>query len=171
MKANEGVAEGEPLVSVNDIVKNHWAKYGRHFYCRYDFEGVDSDDANKVMDLVRSTFVNGDLSSVADEDSGINIVSAEEFGYTDPVDGSQTSNQGLILNFEYSNGDPSRVVFRLSGTGSAGATIRMYLEKYEKDVSKHDEAAPVALKSLADRALGLVQMEQLTGRDEPTVIT
>jgi len=171
MKANEGVAEGEPLVSVNDIVKNHWAKYGRHFYCRYDFEGVDSDDANKVMDLVRSSFVSGDLSSVADDDSGIKIISAEEFGYTDPVDGSQTSNQGLILNFEYSNGDPSRVVFRLSGTGSAGATIRMYLEKYEKDVSKHDEAAPVALKNLADRALGLVQMEQLTGRDEPTVIT
>ena len=123
------------------------------------------------MDVVRSAFVGGDLSAVSGDDSGITIVGAEEFAYTDPVDGSQTSKQGLILNFEYPNGDPSRVVFRLSGTGSAGATIRMYLEKYEKDVSKHDEAAPVALKSLADRALGLVQMEQLTGRDEPTVIT
>lgn len=91
--------------------------------------------------------------------------------YTDPVDGSQTSKQGLILNFEYPSGDGSRVIFRLSGTGSAGATIRMYLEKFEKDTSKHDEAAPVALKSLADRALGLVKMQELTGRDSPTVIT
>ena len=91
--------------------------------------------------------------------------------YTDPVDGSTTSKQGLILRFVYPNGDTARVVFRLSGTGSAGATIRMYLEKYEKDIAKHGEAAPVALKSLADRALGLVQMKELTGRDAPTVIT
>jgi phosphoglucomutase len=91
--------------------------------------------------------------------------------YTDPVDGATTDKQGLILKFEYPNGDPARVVFRLSGTGSSGATIRMYLERYEKDVAKHGEAAPVALKSLADRALGLVRMEQLTGRDSPTVIT
>jgi phosphoglucomutase len=91
--------------------------------------------------------------------------------YTDPVDGSTTSNQGLILNFEYGNGDTARVVFRLSGTGSAGATIRMYLEKYEKDESKHGQSAPAALKSLAQRAIGLVQLEQLTGRDAPTVIT
>lgn len=91
--------------------------------------------------------------------------------YTDPVDGSQTSKQGLILSFEYENGDTARAVFRLSGTGSAGATIRMYLEKYEKDESKHDEAAPAALKGLADRAIGLVKMQELTGRDSPTVIT
>lgn len=91
--------------------------------------------------------------------------------YTDPVDGSTTSKQGLILGFEYSNGDPARVVFRLSGTGSAGATIRMYLEKYEKDELNHGEAAPVMLKSLADRAIGLVELQQLTGRDSPTVIT
>ena len=84
---------------------------------------------------------------------------------------STASNQGLILRFEYPNGDTARAVFRLSGTGSAGATIRMYLEKYEKDTSKHGVAAPVALKSLAGRALGLVQMEELTGRDTPTVIT
>jgi phosphoglucomutase len=75
------------------------------------------------------------------------------------------------MSFKYPNGDPARVVFRLSGTGSAGATIRVYLEKFEKDEAKHDKAAPVALKSLADRAIDLVQMEQLTGRDAPTVIT
>lgn len=81
------------------------------------------------------------------------------------------SKQGLILGFEYESGDTARVVFRLSGTGSAGATIRVYLEKFEKDASKHGQSAPVALKSLADRAIALVQMEKLTGRDAPTVIT
>jgi len=69
------------------------------------------------------------------------------------------------------NGDTARVVFRLSGTGSAGATIRMYLEKYEKDSSRHGESAPVMLKSLADRAIGLVDLVALTGRESPTVIT
>lgn len=91
--------------------------------------------------------------------------------YTDPVDGSRASNQGLILRFEYPNGDPARVVFRLSGTGSAGATVRMYLEKFEKDESNHGDSAPNALKALAKRALELVQMEKLTGREAPTVIT
>ena len=89
--------------------------------------------------------------------------------YTDPVDGSTASKQGLILSFKYANGDPARVVFRLSGTGSAGATIRVYLEKFEpKD---YDQAAPTALQSLAERAIELVKMEELTGRDAPTVIT
>ena len=73
--------------------------------------------------------------------------------------------------FEFPNGDAARVVFRLSGTGSSGATIRMYLEKYEKDVAKHNMSAPIALKMLADRAIGLVKMEELTGRRSPTVIT
>lgn len=171
MKANENVADGEPSVSVKDIVMKHWAKYGRHFYCRYDYEAVESDAANKVMNLVREKYVNGDISSIGASSDGLSLSSAVEFSYTDPVDGSQTSNQGLILNFEDSEGAPSRVVFRLSGTGSAGATIRMYIEKYEKDTSTHEQAAPVALKGLADYALELVQMENLTGRDSPTVIT
>lgn len=171
MKANENVPDGEPLVSVQDIVTKHWDKYGRHFYCRYDYEAVESDAANKMMDLIRDSFVSGDVASASEDDSGIKLMDAVEFGYTDPVDGSQTSQQGLILNFEYPNGDDARAVFRLSGTGSAGATVRMYLEKFEKDSSKHGEAAPTALKALADRALGLVQMKELTGRDAPTVIT
>jgi phosphoglucomutase len=78
-KANANVPECSPLVSVQDIVNKHWAKYGRHFYCRYDYEGVDSSDANKVMDLIRDEFVNGEVSSVADDGSGINLVDAEEF--------------------------------------------------------------------------------------------
>jgi len=169
MKANENVAEGDPLVTVKDIVTKHWGKYGRHFYCRYDYEAVESDAANKVMELIRDSFVNGDVSAATATD--IELIDAEEFSYTDPVDGSQTSNQGLILTFKYPSGDSARVIFRLSGTGSAGATIRMYLERFEKDPTKHDESAPVALKSLADCALSLVNMTELTGRESPTVIT
>jgi len=93
------------------------------------------------------------------------------FSYTDPVDGSITSKQGLILFFKYPNGDDARVIFRLSGTGSAGATIRMYLEKYENDKTRYMESAPSALKSLAERAIGLVKLESLTGRKSPTVVT
>jgi phosphoglucomutase len=206
MKANENTPADEPLISVRDIVTKHWAKYGRHFYCRYDYEGVDSDAANKVMDLIRNEFVGGDISSISDDGSGTKLIKAEEFSYvftglltifcccrclsarnfltllvpfilsiktsyTDPVDGSKTSKQGLILSFEYPNGDAARVVFRLSGTGSAGATIRVYLERFEKDPSKHDEAAPTALKSLAERAINLVKMQEITGREAPTVIT
>lgn len=171
MKANENVAEGDSLVSIKDIVTRHWATYGRHFYCRYDYEGVEVNAANKVMELIRSNFVNGDAASIADDKSGIKLLDAVEFSYTDPVDGSQTSKQGLILNFQYSSGDVARVIFRLSGTGSSGATIRMYLERFEKDPNKHDESAPVALKSLADRALGLVHMVEFTDRDSPTIIT
>lgn len=171
MKENENVPDGETLISVKDIVDKHWSEYGRHFYCRYDYEAVESDAANEVMDLIRESFVDGDVASVASEESDIKLVDAIEFGYEDPVDGSKTSKQGLILQFEYPNGDSARVVFRLSGTGSAGATIRMYLEKFEKDTSKHDQSAPAALESLAARALSLVKMEELTGRDAPTVIT
>jgi hypothetical protein len=143
------------------------------------------------MSLIRENFVEGPFS----DDGDIKLVAAEEFSYvfvllralllllsvlihvsfahryTDPVDGCKASNQGLILSFEYPNGDPARVVFRLSGTGSAGATIRVYLERYENDVANHGESAPVALKSLADRAIQLVQIQELTGRGAPTVIT
>ena len=118
-------------------------------------EAVDSSAANEVMDLIREKYVSGDVSSVPVDDSGIKLIDAVEFAYTDPVDGSQTSKQGLILSFEYPTGDAARVVFRLSGTGSAGATIRMYLEKFEMDTAKHGESAPTMLKALADRALGI----------------
>ena len=80
MKANENTPEGSPLVSVKDIVTKHWAKYGRHFYCRYDYEAVDSDAANEMMDLIRDSFVNGDCSAIPGDDSGIKLTGAEEFG-------------------------------------------------------------------------------------------
>ena len=80
MKANENTPEGSPLVSVKDIVTKHWAKYGRHFYCRYDYEAVDSDAANEMMDLIRDSFVNGDCAAIPGDDSGIKLTGAEEFG-------------------------------------------------------------------------------------------
>ena len=145
MEANTG--SDTTFVSVKDIVEAHWSKYGRHFYCRYDYEGVDSDDANKVMDGIRNSFVDGDIPAASSDDSStIQLVAAEEFSYTDPVDGSVATKQGLVLSFQYPNGDSARVVFRLSGTGSAGATIRMYLEKFEPDPSKHGASAPSALR-------------------------
>jgi phosphoglucomutase len=159
------------MVSVQDIVTKHWAKYGRHFYCRYDYEAVDSEAANQVMDLIRQEFVQGDLTSIDSDESGIQLIKAEEFSYTDPVDGSKANNQGLILSFVYSDGATARVVFRLSGTGSSGATVRMYLEKFERDIAYHSESAPNMLQTLANRALRLVRMEELTGRNSPTVIT
>lgn len=84
-KANESVSDGEALVGVKDIVNRHWAKYGRHFYCRYDYEGVDSESANNVMNAIRENFVNGDVSSIAASDSGIKLVGAVEFRYGSPI--------------------------------------------------------------------------------------
>jgi phosphoglucomutase len=79
MKANVGTSADEPLVSVRNIVESHWAKYGRHFYCRYDYENVDSDAANQVMTLIRDSYVRGDVASASDDGSGIKLVKAEEF--------------------------------------------------------------------------------------------
>lgn len=84
-KANEGVHDGEVLVGVKDIVNRHWAKYGRHYYCRYDYEGVDSEAANNVMNAIRENFVNGDVSSVAASDSGFKLAGAVEFRYGTPI--------------------------------------------------------------------------------------
>jgi len=169
MKANQNIPSDQPLFGVKDIIFKHWQKYGRHFYCRYDYENVDSNAANALIHYIRDTFLNEHTSTI--NSSPIQFRNAVEFSYTDPVDGSQTFNQGLILNFQYPSGNPARAVFRLSGTGSSGATIRMYLEYFEKDTSKHHLASPFALKGLADTALELVQLTKFTGRDAPTVIT
>jgi len=165
MSIIEHASDNDRLVSVHEIVQKHWEKYGRHYYCRYDYEGVDSDAANAVMDLIRAQFVEGTIPEIHGD---IALKSAEEFSYTDPVDGSVASKQGLVLHFSC-QGNDARVVFRLSGTGSAGATIRMYLEQFE--ASDFGQAAPAFLKDLADVAIALVQLEELTGRKAPTVIT
>eukprot|EP00898_Chlorokybus_atmophyticus_P004305 jgi/Chlat1/4876/Chrsp31S08943 len=168
-KRNENSPVGS-LVTVEDIVREHWKTYGRHFYCRYDYEEVSSDGANQLMAhlvSIQSSLdsINKDIESLGVGD--YKVKEADEFSYKDPVDGSVSAHQGIRFLFS----DGSRLVFRLSGTGSSGATIRMYIEQYTDDASKIDLDTKTALQPLVDIALKLSKMQEFTGRDAPTVIT
>ncbi|TYH31376.1 hypothetical protein ES288_A01G168600v1 [Gossypium darwinii] len=167
---NKENLNGDKLVTVEDIVRQHWAIYGRHYYTRYDYENVDAGAAKDLMAcLVKlqssldeiNSIVKGARSDVS------NVVNADEFEYKDPVDGSVSKHQGIRFLFE----DGSRLVFRLSGTGSEGATIRLYIEQYEKDSSKTGRDSQGALAPLVEVALKLSKMLEFTGRSAPTVIT
>jgi phosphoglucomutase len=149
--------------SVEEIVKDHWATYGRNIYSRHDYEEVASDLANDLMDTLR-----GKLGSLPGQTLGRYTVDyADDFSYTDPVDGSVSSQQGVRIGFT----DGSRIVFRLSGTGTQGATLRLYLESYEADTAKHDQDPQDALGDLIQIADEVAQIKAKTGRDRPTVIT
>lgn len=159
-----GEKQSKRLVTVEDIVRNHWAKYGRNYYTRYDYEGVDSAKADKVMALLEKKA--GEITQIRN----LKVQSADQFTYTDPVDGSLAKNQGARFVFD----DGSRFVFRLSGTGSSGATIRMYIEKYVgpeagEEALSQDTAA--AVEPLVRAALSTSDLVAITGRKEPTVIT
>ncbi|XP_039000187.1 phosphoglucomutase, chloroplastic-like [Hibiscus syriacus] len=161
---NKDKKPGEKLVSVSDVVKQHWATYGRNFFSRYDYEECASEGANKMIEYLRDMA----SKSKAGEKYGNYVLQfADDFSYTDPVDGSVASKQGVRFVFT----DGSRIIFRLSGTGSAGATVRVYIEQYEPDASKHDMDAQVALKPLIDLALSVSKLKDFTGREKPTVIT
>ena len=149
--------------SVADIVHEHWQQYGRDIYCRHDYEAVDLDIANGIVDHLRRK-----LSRLPGKSWGDNIVKyADEFSYTDPVDNSVSANQGIRVGF--SNG--SRIVFRLSGTGTVGATLRIYIEKYERDITQLDQDSGQALAELVEIAELLCEVKKRTGRTEPDVIT
>ncbi|RLN41282.1 hypothetical protein C2845_PM01G30530 [Panicum miliaceum] len=168
---NKDNLEGDnKLVSVEDIVRQHWATYGRHYYTRYDYENVDAGAAKELMaNLVSMQSSLSDVNKlIKDIRSDVSeVVAADEFEYKDPVDGSVSKHQGIRYLF----GDGSRLVFRLSGTGSVGATIRVYIEQYEKDSSKTGRDSQDALAPLVDVALKLSKMQEYTGRSAPTVIT
>jgi phosphoglucomutase len=149
--------------SVEAIVKEHWQLYGRNFYSRHDYEGVDSDRANTLIDNLRAKFA--DLPS--QKFGNYEVAFCDDFSYTDPVDGSISSNQGVRIGFT----DGSRIVFRLSGTGTQGATLRLYVESYEPNIAKHSIDTQEALKELIEIADQIAQIKTLTGRDRPTVIT
>ena len=149
--------------SVEDIVHEHWQKYGRDIYCRHDYEAVDLSVGNEIVEHLRILLPNLPGKSWGD----YTIKYADEFCYNDPVDHSVSDKQGIRLGF--TNG--SRIVFRLSGTGTVGATLRIYLERYERDVANHDQDAQVALADLVDIAEQLCEVKKRTGRNEPTVIT
>jgi phosphoglucomutase len=149
--------------SVEAIVREHWAKYGRNFYSRYDYEGLSTEAANSVVQHLRDNF-----SGLTGKMFGkYTVKNCDDFSYTDPVDGSISKNQGIRIIFT----DGSRIIFRLSGTGTEGATLRVYLEAYEANVANHTLDAQVALAELIQIALQVSELKQRTGRDNPTVIT
>lgn len=160
------------LVSVEEIVHEHWRTYGRNFFSRYDYEEVATEDANKMMSHIEAlqesmnSSASGSKMSL-DANYPTKVVTADNFSYTDPVDGSVAKGQGLRFVFE----DGSRIIFRLSGTGSSGATIRLYVEQYEPDADRQLEDAQSALKPLIDLALKVSKLKEFTSRDKPTVIT
>ncbi|MBW8284849.1 MAG: alpha-D-glucose phosphate-specific phosphoglucomutase [Rhizobium sp.] len=149
--------------SVRDIVTGHWATYGRNYYSRHDYEEVDSDAANGLMADLRARLATLPGTRIGD----LVVAQADDFSYLDPVDQSVSNNQGVRILFE----GGSRVVFRLSGTGTSGATLRVYIERYEPDASRHDLETQTALADLIAAAESLADIRARTGRDAPSVIT
>jgi phosphoglucomutase len=149
--------------SVQQIVREHWQTYGRNYYSRHDYEAVDSDRAHTLMDNLRSL-----LPSLEGKQLGrYQVKYSDDFSYTDPIDASVSQHQGIRIGFM----DGSRIVFRLSGTGTHGATLRLYLESYEPDSTRQNLDSQIALKDLIMLADEVAQIHQLTGMAEPTVIT
>ncbi|GAO36882.1 phosphoglucomutase [Sulfuricella sp. T08] len=148
---------------VEEIVYRHWAEYGRNVYSRHDYEGLPSDAANALMAHLKAQFE----ALPGQRFGSYQVKFCDDFSYTDPIDGSLSTGQGLRIGFE----DGSRIVFRLSGTGTEGATLRIYLEAFEPDPAKHGEDAQQALAELILIANELSELKLRTGREQPTVIT
>ncbi|MGR3514366.1 MAG: alpha-D-glucose phosphate-specific phosphoglucomutase [Paracoccaceae bacterium] len=149
--------------SVSELLAELWAAHGRCYYTRHDYEDVESEKANAVIDGLRARL--GDLAGV--EVAGLTVETADEFAYDDPVDGSRATGQGLRISF--TNG--ARAVFRLSGTGTQGATIRLYLEQLETDPSNLHLAPEAGLASVTAAAMELSDLAAKTGRTAPDVVT
>ena len=153
-------ARGQP---VTDIVRDHWQRFGRHYYTRHDYEEIESERAEGLMDRLRAV-----LPSLPGRQFGsLQVRAADDFSYTDPVDGSVSSGQGLRILFE----DGARIVFRLSGTGTQGATLRVYLERHETRPDQIDEDTQAALASLIELAEEIADIRNQTGKGTPDVIT
>jgi len=149
--------------SVIDIVHEHWQKFGRDIYCRHDYEAIETPIANGIVEHLRNQ-----LSALPNKSFGEYVVKfADEFSYEDSVDGSVSKNQGIRIGFK--NG--SRIVFRLSGTGTVGATLRIYLERFEADTAKHDQDPLVVLNDLIILAEQFCEVKRRTGRVGPNIIT
>jgi phosphoglucomutase len=148
---------------VSRIMAEHWSRFGRHYYSRHDYEAIPSEAAHGLYDRMKTM-----LPSLAGERfAGRSIATADDFAYTDPVDGSLTSGQGLRLLLD----DGSRVVLRLSGTGTQGATLRVYLESYVPSSGDLQQDPQAALGDLITAIDGLAEIRQRTGMGRPTVIT
>ncbi|MGB7597460.1 MAG: alpha-D-glucose phosphate-specific phosphoglucomutase [Gallionella sp.] len=148
---------------VDDILMEHWARFGRNVYSRHDYEDIPADAANGVMKLLHERFA--ELRGA--QFGNLQVRECDDFSYTDPVDGSVSAGQGVRIMFT----DGSRIVFRLSGTGTGGATLRIYLESFEPDVSRHHLDAQQLLAGLIGIASQISELRERTGREKPTVIT
>jgi len=162
------------LVGIKELLQQHYEVYGRSFFSRYDYEEVSSEGAQKLVDNINKHIAKGSLKGTqhTSKSTGQSFTVAEalNFDYTDPVDGSVSKNQGQIIRFE----DGSRVVFRLSGTGSQGATVRLYVERYVSPSAGATELGrdtAEGLKGLIEVALELSKLKEFLGREKPTVIT
>ena len=149
--------------SVEEILRSHWLTYGRNVYSRHDYEAIPTDAANEVIAHIKSQFITLPGQSLG----SYKVKTCDDFSYHDSVDGSVSNNQGIRILFE----DGSRIVFRLSGTGTEGATLRIYLEAFEPDSTKHHLDAQIALAEMIRIALEISQLREKTGRCAPTVIT
>ena len=149
--------------TVEEITRAHWQRFGRHYYSRHDYEAIDSEKADALVNALREK-----VGSLAGTKLGeLNVSSADDFSYTDPVDGSVTTQQGIRILFD----DDSRLVFRLSGTGTEGATLRIYIEKYVRNPEQHNMPTQEALSELIEIANTITDIKALSGRSEPDVIT
>ncbi|WP_284248678.1 alpha-D-glucose phosphate-specific phosphoglucomutase [Brucella sp. bbatCR03] len=149
--------------SVKAIADDHWARFGRNYYTRHDYEAVDSDIATKLVADLRGKLAGLPGTSV----NGLRIEKADDFAYHDPVDGSTSEHQGIRIYFE----GGARIVLRLSGTGTSGATIRIYIERYEADPAKHNLDTQATLAPLIDAAEQIAEVKKRSGRTEPSVVT
>ena len=149
--------------AVADIVQKHWRRYGRNYYTRHDYEAVDAPAAEALMDRLRALLPTLPGKRLGD----FKVTYADDFAYTDPVDASRSERQGIRIGLE----GGSRLVFRLSGTGTEGATLRLYLESYEPDPARHGQDTQEALAPLILIANELAQIQARTGRAAPDVIT
>ncbi|XP_058805426.1 phosphoglucomutase [Phymastichus coffea] len=155
--------------SVEEILLSHWNTYGRNFFTRYDYENCDAEKSNQMMEYIETLINKPDFvgTKLLLENKTYIVKEADNYSYEDPIDKSKASKQGLRILFE----DDSRIIFRLSGTGSSGATIRLYIESYESDPSTYNQDPQNILKPLVDISLQLSKLQEYTGRDKPTVIT
>lgn len=169
--ASRNTDPSKPFVSVETIVREHWARFGRNYFSRYDYEEVDAKQGDEVIAHINKQVLDGSLiGKVLSGGEGARkkeytVAATDNFTYNDPIDHSVSTNQGLRIIFS----DGSRIIYRLSGTGSSGATIRIYFDMYDdKDYNRETQDA---LRPLIAIGLALGRIEELTGRKEPTVIT
>lgn len=149
--------------SVEQMMRSHWQTYGRNYYSRHDYEGVESDRANTLITQIRNA-----MPTLKGKKFGNREVAySDDFSYTDPIDGSVSTKQGIRIGFT----DGARIIYRLSGTGTQGATLRLYVESYEADAAKHSQDPQAALGDLIAIADTVASIHTLTGMDKPTVIT